>query len=62
MKIAYSPKKDLSNGVLHAPIRVHLTPALKRFVVKSQIPNLTISLSFDYNSCILGLNEQCKEL
>jgi hypothetical protein len=41
MTISYSPQKDLSNNVLHAPIGDHLTPALRGFVVKSQIPNLT---------------------
>ncbi len=51
-KISYNPQKDLSSGVLHAPIRGHLTPALKRFVVRNQIPNLTLSPSFDHNSCI----------
>jgi hypothetical protein len=55
--IFYIPKKDLSNGVLHAPIKYHFTLILRGFVVRSQIGNLTPNLSFDHNSCILGLNE-----
>jgi hypothetical protein len=39
--IYYSPQKDLSNNVFHAQIGVHLTFALKGFVVGSQISNLT---------------------
>jgi hypothetical protein len=42
--LSYSPQKDISNGVLHTPIKNHLTPALKGFVVKNQIPNLTPDL------------------
>ncbi len=34
---SYSPQKDLSNGVYHAPIKIHLTLAFKGFVVRSQI-------------------------
>jgi hypothetical protein len=59
--IFYSPQKDLSNGVLQAPIRDHLTPSLRGFVVGSQIPNFTLDPSFDHKLCILVLNEQCKE-
>ncbi len=58
--IFYIPQNDFSNGVLHALIRDHLTPTLKGFVLESQIPNLTPNHSFDHNSCILGLNEQCE--
>ncbi len=29
-------------------------------MVKNQIPNLTIDLSYDHNSCISSINEQCK--
>ncbi len=29
-------------------------------MVRSQIPNLIPSLSFDHNSCISGLNEHCE--
>ncbi len=43
MTISYSPQKDLSNNVLYTPIGDHLTPALRGFVVKSQIPNLTLA-------------------
>jgi hypothetical protein len=59
-EISYNPQKDLYNGALHAPIEDHLTPILRGFVVGSQIHNLTPKLSFDHNSCILGLNEQCE--
>jgi hypothetical protein len=45
--LSYNPQKDLSYGVLHAPIRDHLTPALRGFMVGSQIPNLTFTFSFD---------------
>jgi hypothetical protein len=38
--ICYSPQKNLSKGVLHYPIIGHLTPSLRGFMVKSQIPNL----------------------
>ncbi len=58
--IFYSPKKNLSNGVWHIPIGDHLTPAFRKFVVMSQIPNLIIDISFDHNSCISYLNEQCE--
>jgi hypothetical protein len=51
-------KKDLSNGVLHTLIGDYLTPALRGFMVQSQIPNLTSAPSFGHNSCILGLHEQ----
>ncbi len=54
--------KDLSNGVLHILIKDYLTPTLRGFMVKSQIPNLTPAPSFDHNSCILGLHEQCEGL
>jgi hypothetical protein len=55
----YYSQKDISNGVSHVPIKNHLTPTLKGFVVGSQIFNLVPDPSFDHNSCILGLNEQC---
>jgi hypothetical protein len=46
-------QKDLSNGVLHAPIGDDLTPALKVFVVGNQIG---IELFFYHNLFIFGLN------
>jgi hypothetical protein len=52
--------KDFSNGVLDNPIGAHLASTLKGFVVRSPIPNLTHGASFDYNSCISSLNEECK--
>jgi hypothetical protein len=52
--IYYKLQKYLSNNVWHALIKAHLTLTLKGFVVKNQISTL-----LDYNSCILGLNEQC---
>ncbi len=58
--LSYSPQKNIFKGVSHAPIRDHLTFILRGFVIRSQIFNLTPALSFDHNSCILGLNEQCK--
>jgi len=45
---------------LHSLIGSHLTPSLRGFVVGNQIPNLTPNPSFDHNSCILSINEQCK--
>jgi hypothetical protein len=59
-EISYSPQKNLFNDALHAPIETHLTPTFKGFMVGSQILNLIHAPSFDYNSCKLGLNEQCK--
>jgi hypothetical protein len=56
-KISYNVQKDLFNGVLHAPIKYHLIPSLRGFVVGSQIFNLILDPSFDHNLCILGLNE-----
>jgi hypothetical protein len=53
-------QKDLSNGVSHTSIGTHLTLALKGFTVKNQILNLTPNFSFDHNSCIQILNEQCR--
>jgi hypothetical protein len=50
--LSYSLQKDLSKGVLHAPIGDHLIFALKGFLVRSQIPNLIFGLSFDHNSYI----------
>jgi hypothetical protein len=40
-KKSYNLQKYLSNSVLHAPIKNHLTFVLKGFVVESQIFNLT---------------------
>jgi hypothetical protein len=57
-EITYSPQKDISNGVFSTPIGDHLTFILRGFVVASQIPNLTLDLSFDHNSCISSLNDQ----
>jgi len=48
--ISYSPQKDISNSVLHAPIEDHLALAIRGFVVGNQIPNLIPDLSFDHNS------------
>jgi len=56
--ISYSPQKDLSKGLKHALIGPHLTPTFKGFVVKNQIPNLTLAPSFDHNSRKSSLNEQ----
>jgi hypothetical protein len=51
--------KYLSNGVFHTPIEDNLTPTLREFMVRSKIPNFTPDL-IHHNSCIFGLNEQCK--
>jgi hypothetical protein len=45
---------------MHAPIKVHLAPTLRGFVVNSQISNLNPNPSFDHNLCILNLNEYCE--
>jgi len=58
--ISYSPQKNLSSDVSHAPIEAHLLPTFKGFIVGNQIPNLTLAPSFDHNSCKSSLNEQCK--
>jgi len=58
--VTFSPQKDIFNGVLHIPIGDDLTPTLKGFVVRSQIPNLTLDFSFDCNSYISGVIAQCK--
>ncbi len=50
-------QKDLSNGIWYISIEINITLTLKRFVVRNQILNLTPKFSFDYNSCILGLNK-----
>jgi len=55
-EISSNPRKGLSNGVLHAPIKDHLTLVLKGFVIKSQNFNLILDLSFYHNLCNLGLN------
>jgi hypothetical protein len=44
----------------HTPIKAYLALALKGFVVGSEIFNLNFNPSFYYNSCISGVNEQCK--
>ncbi len=54
--LPYSLEKDLSK-LYHAPIGNHLTPALRGFMVKNQIPNLIFTPYFDHNSCISCLNE-----
>ncbi len=59
-ELSYSHSKHLSINILHAPITNHFTPALRGFVFKSQNFNLIFDPSFDYNSCILGLNAQCE--
>jgi hypothetical protein len=56
------PQNDLSKVVLHAPIKNHWTLALRGFVIGSENFNLIPALSFDHNSCILGLNEHCKNI
>jgi hypothetical protein len=57
--ISHSLQKNIYNGAWHAPIRAYLTLAIKEFVVKNQILNLTLDSSFDHNSCISNFNEQC---
>ncbi len=59
-EISYSTQKDISNGVWQTLIKAYLAPTLKGFVVGSEIFNLNLNPSFDYNSCILGLHKQCK--
>jgi len=59
-EISYSYQKDISNGVWHTPIKAYLAHTLKGFMVGSEIFNLNLNPSFDYNSCISSLNEQCK--
>jgi len=59
-EISYSCQRDISNGVWHTPIKVYLTLVSKGFVVGSENFNLTFDLSFEYNSCISGLNKWCK--
>ncbi len=56
-EISYSCQRDISNGVWHTPIKVYLAFVLKGFVVGSENFNLTFDPSFEYNSCILGLNK-----
>ncbi len=48
--ISYSLQKNLCNGLYHAPIKAHLTPIFKGFVVGNQIFDLTLGPSFDHNS------------
>jgi hypothetical protein len=57
----YNLQNDTSNGVLHAPIRNHLTCSKDIYGLRFK-PKLEIWLapSFDLKSCILGLHEQCK--
>jgi hypothetical protein len=58
--ITYSLQNDIFNEVFHYPIGDDLTPTPRGFVVGSQIGNLTLDPSFDHNSCISGVNGQCK--
>jgi hypothetical protein len=58
--ISYSPQKYFSKGVLHALIKNDLTLVVRGFVVRSQIPNLTLGPSLDHNSFISCINEQCE--
>jgi hypothetical protein len=48
------------NSMLHALIGDDLTFSLRGFVIGSQIFNLILDLSFDCNSCISSVIEQCK--
>jgi hypothetical protein len=59
-KISHNSQKDISNGVLHAPIEDDFIIVLRGFVVRSQVPNLTPNPFIDHNLCISGLNGQCK--
>jgi len=59
-KISHNSQKDISNGVLHAPIEDDFIIVLRGFVVRSQVSNLTPNPFIDHNLCILGLNGQCK--
>jgi hypothetical protein len=58
--IFYNFQKYFFDDVWHAPIRAHFTLVLKGFVIKGQIPILTSNPSFNHNSCISSINEQCK--
>lgn len=58
--ISYNLQKYIFDYVLQASIKDHFTPTLMGFVIKSQIFNLTLGPSFDHNSYIYNLNEQCK--
>ncbi len=49
-------KKVFPNNVQHALIKAHLTPTFQGFVVGTQILNLTLTLSFEHNSCKSCLN------
>jgi len=57
--ISYSPQKDFSTCITCTDDN-SLDPYFQGFVVESQIPNLTIALFKNHNSCKSCLNEQCE--
>jgi hypothetical protein len=60
MAIFYSFQKILSNSVWQTPIKPHLTPNFKGYMVGNQILNLTFIFFLYHNSCKSGLNEPCE--
>jgi hypothetical protein len=55
----YIPSKDLSNAILHAPIKYHLTFLLNVLMVESQTPNFILHHFSSPNLCFKSLHGKC---
>ncbi len=62
LKQRCSPRRELSNGMLHASWTQGNRVESRLLVVGSQIANLTPGLSFAYNLCFKCPNEQCEPI
>jgi hypothetical protein len=62
LKERCSPGRDLSNGILHATCTQGNWDDSRLLVIKSQIANLTIVLSFGHNLCFRCPNGRCKPI
>jgi hypothetical protein len=62
LKQSCSPRRDLSNAVLHSQIRCREEVDSRRLVVGSQTASLTPGPSFAHNLCLRCPNEQCEPI
>jgi hypothetical protein len=62
LKRSYSPRQELSNNVLHTTYTQGNRIDSQLFVVKSQIVDLTPSLSFGHNLCFRCPNGSCEPI
>jgi len=62
LKQSYSPRRKLSNDMLHATCTWGNRVDSQLLMVGSQIANLTSSLSFGHNLCFICPNGSCKPI